>query len=43
MTRRVEVSGTEHITYTLAWNAENRLAVVTNTVSSRTCLLHVFW
>ena len=33
MTLRVEVSGTETITYTQAWNAENRLAVVTNTVS----------
>ena len=33
MTLRVEVSGTETITYTQAWNAENRLSVVTNTVS----------
>jgi len=28
---RVELSGTEIITYTQEWNAENRLAVVTNT------------
>jgi RHS repeat-associated protein len=33
MTLRVEVSGTETITYTQEWNAENRLSVVTNTVS----------
>ncbi len=30
---RVEVSGTERITYTQAWDVENRLHVVTNTVT----------
>jgi hypothetical protein len=29
----ITVSGTETLTYTQAWNAENRLAVVTNTVT----------
>ncbi len=30
---RVEVSGTERITYTQGWDVENRLSVVTNTVT----------
>jgi RHS repeat-associated protein len=33
MTTRVVLSGTERITYTQAFNAENKLAVVTNTVA----------
>ncbi len=33
MVLRVEVSGTQRITYTQGWDAENRLVVVTNTVS----------
>ena len=33
MLARVEVSGTETITYTQEWNVENRLSVVTNTVT----------
>ncbi|MBN2390648.1 MAG: hypothetical protein JXR84_07995 [Anaerolineae bacterium] len=33
MLARVEMSGTETITYTQEWNVENRLSVVTNTVS----------
>ncbi len=33
MTQRVEISGTERITYTQGYDAENRLTVVTNTVS----------
>jgi RHS repeat-associated protein len=33
MTQRVEVSGTQRITYTQRWDAENRLIVVTNTAS----------
>jgi len=35
MTLRVEISGTQRITYTQAWDAENRLAVVTNTVTGQ--------
>ena len=35
MLTRVEVSGTQRITYTHSWDAENRLAVVTNTVSGQ--------
>ncbi|MGB9873252.1 MAG: hypothetical protein ACPLYD_16545, partial [Anaerolineae bacterium] len=35
MVLRVEVSGTQRITYTQAWDAENRLAVVTNTVAGQ--------
>ena len=34
MLTRVEVSGTQQITYTQQWNAENQLSVVTNTVNS---------
>ncbi len=30
---RVEISGTKRITYTQEWTVENRLAVVTNTIS----------
>jgi RHS repeat-associated protein len=38
---RVEVSGTETITYTQAWDVENRLSVVTNTVSGEvTCFVY---
>jgi YD repeat-containing protein len=33
MTRRVELSGTQRITYTQAWDAENRLIAVTNTTT----------
>ena len=33
MTRRVEMSGTQRITYTQAWDIENRLSVVTNTTT----------
>jgi RHS repeat-associated protein len=33
MLARVEVSGTETITYTQEWDAENRLSVVTNTIT----------
>ena len=33
MTTRVELSGTQRITYTQQWDAENRLVVVTNTVT----------
>jgi len=33
MLARVEISGTETITYTQEWNVENRLSVVTNTVT----------
>jgi len=33
MTLRVEMSGTQRITYTQAWDIENRLAIVTNTVT----------
>jgi YD repeat-containing protein len=33
MTRRVELSGTQRMTYTQAWDIENRLSVVTNTVT----------
>jgi len=33
MTRRVELSGTQRMTYTQGWDAENRLSVVTNTVT----------
>jgi len=33
MTRRVELSGTQRMTYTQAWDAENRLSVVTNMVT----------
>jgi RHS repeat-associated protein len=35
MVLRVEVSGTQRITYTQEYNAENRLAVVTNTVTGQ--------
>jgi len=35
MVLRVEVSGTQRITYTQEWDAENRLAVVTNTVTGQ--------
>jgi RHS repeat-associated protein len=35
MLTRVEVSGTQRITYTQSWDRENRLAVVTNTVSGQ--------
>jgi RHS repeat-associated protein len=35
MILRVEVSGTQRITYTQEYNAENRLAVVTNTVTGQ--------
>jgi len=35
MVLRVEVSGTQHITYTQEYNTENRLAVVTNTVTGQ--------
>ena len=35
MTLRVEVSGTQRITYTQEYNAENRLTVVTNTVTGQ--------
>ena len=34
MTTRVEMSGSQRITYTQAWNVENQLSVVTNTVNS---------
>jgi RHS repeat-associated protein len=34
MLSRVEVSGTQRITYTQQWNAENQLSVVTSTVNS---------
>ena len=33
MTQRVEVSGTQRITYTQEWDIDNRLVAVTNTVS----------
>ncbi len=33
MTRRVELSGTQRMTYTQGWDTENRLSVVTNTVT----------
>jgi RHS repeat-associated protein len=33
MTQRVELSGTQRITYTQSWNADNLLSIVTNTVS----------
>ena len=33
MTKRVELSGTQLITYEQGWDADNRLIVVTNTVS----------
>ncbi len=33
MTRRVELSGTQRMTYTQAWDIENRLSVVTNTTT----------
>ncbi len=33
MTRRVELSGTQQMTYTQGWDTENRLSVVTNTVT----------
>ena len=35
MVLRVEISGTQRITYTQEYNAENRLAVVTNTVTGQ--------
>ena len=35
MVLRVEVSGTQRITYTQEWDAENRLAVVTDTVTGQ--------
>ena len=34
MLSRVEISGTQQITYTQQWNAENQLSVVTSTVNS---------
>ncbi len=35
MTQRVELSGTQRLTYTQGWDAENRLKTVTNTVTNR--------
>ena len=34
MLARVEIEGTERITYTQGWDVENRLSVVTNTVTN---------
>ena len=34
MTQRVEVSGTQRITYTQGWDVENRLVAVTKTVTT---------
>ena len=34
MLTRVEVSGSQRITYTQAWDYENRLTTVTNTATS---------
>ncbi len=33
MTLRVEISGTERVTYMQAWDVENRLSVVSNTIT----------
>ena len=40
MTQRVELSGTEWITYTQGWDIDNRLIVVTNTVSGAVTRYH---
>ena len=40
MTQRVELSGTQWVTYTQAWDIDNKLIAVTNTVSSAVTRYH---